>query len=183
VLVTAGLSETGRRNTSIETFFSGSDSWQVSRTPQQFGGLPLYAHLYLLADGSICYAGGHMDDGPADALRLDLTRDPASRHSMPFLTASGWRRDVRRCQAHLELGHLAGCVGHLLHGQAEPVPSKPDPLTAGPGDEFFGTPLLSGGARVVHDGSVLFGRCRLGAAPVRRWLRPVPGGPGRGKGP
>ena len=104
-----------------------------------------------------------MDDGPADALRLDLTRDPASRHSMPFLTASRWRRDVRRCQAHLELGHLAGCVGHLLHGQAEPVPQKPDPLTAGPGDEFFGTPLLSGGVRVVHDGSVLFGRYRLGA--------------------
>ena len=31
VLATAGLSETGRRNTSIETFFPGSDSWQVSQ--------------------------------------------------------------------------------------------------------------------------------------------------------
>ena len=86
VLVTAGLSETGRRNTSIETFFPGSNAWQVSRTPQQFGGLPLYAHLYLLADGSICYAGGHMDDGPADALRLDLTRDPVVVTPLPGLS-------------------------------------------------------------------------------------------------
>jgi hypothetical protein len=86
VLATAGLSETGRRNTSIETFFPGSDSWQVSGTPQQFGGLPLYAHLYLLADGSICYAGGHMDDGPADALRLDLTRDPVVVTPVPDLS-------------------------------------------------------------------------------------------------
>jgi Domain of unknown function (DUF1929)/Concanavalin A-like lectin/glucanases superfamily/Galactose oxidase, central domain len=86
VLVTAGLSETGRRNTSIETFFPGSNSWQVSRTPQQFGGLPLYAHLYLLADGSVCYAGGHMDDGPADALRLDLSRDPVVVTPLPGLS-------------------------------------------------------------------------------------------------
>ena len=86
VLVTAGLSETGRRNTSIETFFPGSDSWQVSKTPASFGGLPLYAHLYLLADGSVCYAGGHMDDGPADALRLDLTRDPVVVAPLPGLS-------------------------------------------------------------------------------------------------
>src|ERR1700736_1174273 len=86
VLVTAGLSETGQRNTSIETFFPGSDAWQVSRTPRQFGGLPLYAHLYLLADGSVCYAGGHMDDGPAGALRLDLTRDPVVVTAVPGLS-------------------------------------------------------------------------------------------------
>ena len=86
MLVTAGLSETGRRNTSIETFFPGSDPWQVSRTPQQFGGSPLYAHLYLLADGSICYAGGHMDDAGADALRLDLTRDPVVVTPLPGLS-------------------------------------------------------------------------------------------------
>ena len=86
VLATAGLSETGRRNTSIETFFPGSDSWQVISTPPSFGGLPLYAHLYLLADGSVCYAGGHMDDGPADALRLDLTRDPVVVTPLPGLS-------------------------------------------------------------------------------------------------
>jgi len=86
VLATAGLSEKGRRNTSIETFFPGSDSWQVSKTPASFGGLPLYAHLYLLADGSVCYAGGHMDDGPADALHLDLTRDPVAVAPLPGLS-------------------------------------------------------------------------------------------------
>jgi hypothetical protein len=86
VLVTAGKSETGQRNTSIETFFPGSNSWQVSGTPPFFGGLPTYAHLYLLADGSICYAGGHMDDRPADALRLDLARDPVAVTPVPGLS-------------------------------------------------------------------------------------------------
>jgi hypothetical protein len=98
--------------------------------------------------------------------RAKIPRTPAAaanRHSTPFLTARGWRRAVRRYQAHLELDHLTGRVGHLLHGQAEPVPTKPDPLTAGPGDEFFGTPLLFGGVRVVHDRSVPFGRYRPGA--------------------
>jgi hypothetical protein len=37
-----------------------------------------------------------------------------------------------------------------LHGQAEPVPEKPDPLTAGPPDQFFGLSQLSG---VRQDGS------------------------------
>src|SRR5258708_13840207 len=94
VLVTAGLSETGRRNTSIETFFPGSNSWQVSRTPQQFGGLPLYAHLYLLADGSICYAGGHMDYGPAAALPLVPTRDPPIWTPLPRLSQATARAPI-----------------------------------------------------------------------------------------
>src|SRR5690348_7497362 len=87
----------------------------------------------------------------------------ANRQSAPFLTAHGWRRTAGRCQAHLELDHLAGRAGHLLHGQAEPVPKEPDPLTAGPADQFFGTPLLFAGVRVVHDRSVPFGRYWLGA--------------------
>src|SRR5215470_1878534 len=47
--------------------------------------------------------------------------------------------------------HGDGCVVHLAHGHAEPVPEKPDPLTAGPGDQFFGPPhLLFGDVRAVH---------------------------------
>jgi len=40
-------------------------------------------------------------------------------------------------------------------------------------------PVLSGGVRVVHDGSVLFGRCR----PARRWLGLVREVRGRGAPP
>jgi hypothetical protein len=79
VLAAGGFDEGGAatRNPSLETFFHHSDSWQLVAMPSGFGGLPLYAHLYLLADGSVCYAGGHQDDGPAAPLRLDLTRSPA----------------------------------------------------------------------------------------------------------
>jgi hypothetical protein len=80
VLATAGLDEnaTGTRNTTAESFFPSTNYWQPLALPPGFGGLPLYAHLYLLADGSVFYAGGHMDDGPAAPLRLDLTRSPAT---------------------------------------------------------------------------------------------------------
>jgi hypothetical protein len=78
VLAAGGLDENGTRNPSLETFFHHSDSWQPVAMPGGFGGLPLYGHLYLLADGSVFYAGGHMDDGAAAPLRLDLTRTPAT---------------------------------------------------------------------------------------------------------
>src|ERR1700682_502803 len=78
VLAAAGLDENGHPNQSLETFFHHSDYWQQVAMPGGFGGLPLYAHLYLLADGSVFYAGGHMDDAPAAPLGLDLTRSPAT---------------------------------------------------------------------------------------------------------
>ncbi|MGH3869686.1 MAG: galactose oxidase-like domain-containing protein [Pseudonocardiaceae bacterium] len=88
VLAAAGLDEsaTGTRNTTVESFFPAADYWQPLAMPPGFGGLPLYAHLYLLADGSVCYAGGHMDDGPAAPLRLDLTRSPATITPVAGLT-------------------------------------------------------------------------------------------------
>jgi Domain of unknown function (DUF1929)/Concanavalin A-like lectin/glucanases superfamily len=79
VLVAAGLDETGHgRNHTLETYYAAPNRWQTLAMPPDLHQLPLYAHLYLLADGSICYAGGHMDDGPAAPLRLDLTRSPAT---------------------------------------------------------------------------------------------------------
>jgi len=80
VLAAAGLDENaaGVRNATLETFFPAADFWQPLQMPPGFGGLPLYAHVYLLANGSVFYAGGHMDDGPAAPLRLDLTRNPAT---------------------------------------------------------------------------------------------------------
>lgn len=88
VLAAAGLDESaaGTRNTTVESFFAASNHWQPLAMPPGFGGLPLYAHLYLLADGSLCYAGGHMDDGPAAPLRLDLTRSPATVTPLPGLS-------------------------------------------------------------------------------------------------
>jgi len=86
VLAAGGLDEGGTRNPSLETFFHHSDYWQQVAMPGGFGGLPLYGHLYLLADGSVFYAGGHMDDGPAAPLRLDLTQSPATTTPVPGLS-------------------------------------------------------------------------------------------------
>ncbi len=88
VLAAAGLDESGAgiRNATAESFFATADFWQPLAMPAAFGGLPLYAHLYLLADGSVFYAGGHMDDGAAAPLRLDLTRSPATLTTVGGLT-------------------------------------------------------------------------------------------------
>ncbi len=41
------------------------------------GGLPLYAHLFLMADGRVFFSGGRMDDGPEiGPCILDLDHDP-----------------------------------------------------------------------------------------------------------
>src|SRR5205807_5982914 len=84
-LASAGFDEHGHgdRNTSLETFFHRADYWQTLAMPAGFGGVPLYAHMYLLADGSVFYAGGHQDDDPAPPLRLDLTRSPATVTGVP----------------------------------------------------------------------------------------------------
>ncbi len=79
-LAAAGLDENahGLRNKTFETFFHPADYWQQLSLPAGFDGVPLYAHLYLLADGSVFYAGGHMDDDQQAPVRLDLTRSPAT---------------------------------------------------------------------------------------------------------
>jgi hypothetical protein len=84
-LAAAGFDEHahGARNRSLETFFHHADYWQPAPTPPGFVGVPLYAHLFLLADGSVFYSGGHQDDDPAPPLRLDLTRSPATVTAVP----------------------------------------------------------------------------------------------------
>jgi hypothetical protein len=88
-LVAAGFDEHahGDRNKTLETFFHQADYWQPAAMPPGFEGLPLYAHMYLLADGSVFYAGGHQDDAPAAPLRMDLTRSPAAVTKVPAPSA------------------------------------------------------------------------------------------------
>jgi len=79
VLAAAGLDETGHGvNNALDSYFIASDRWQQLAMPHKLE-LRSYAHLYLLADGSVCYAGGHMDDAPLDPFCLDLTRSPATK--------------------------------------------------------------------------------------------------------
>src|SRR6516225_7096449 len=68
-------------------------------------------------------------------------------------------------QAHLQLDEPPGRVVHLAHGQAEPVPEQPEPLTAGPGDQLFG-----GLRRLFGDVGLVHGSSRsVRAVPARWW--------------
>jgi len=78
------------------------------------------------------------------------TADDATKASWRVENIASEVAELSR-QAHLQLEHPPARVVHLTHGQAEPVPEKPEPLTAGPGDQFFGAlRLVAGGMGVVH---------------------------------
>ena len=116
VLAAAGLDEhaVGVRNATLESFFSIADFWQPLLMPASFSGLPLYAHLYLLTNGSVFYAGGHMDDGPTPPLRLDMTRSPATVTPVDGIS----RLDARDQCASVLLFHPASIQKVMMIGGA-----------------------------------------------------------------
>lgn len=79
ILAACGLNEDSVVNTALEVYAAASDTWQELATPPapRWSGLPLYAHLFLLADGRVFFTGGRMDDPmPVGPAVLDLTRSP-----------------------------------------------------------------------------------------------------------
>ena len=64
VLAASGLNEDGNLNDTIEVYSPQADTWQTLHLPPHFPGLPLYAHLFLMADGRILFTGGQVE-GPA----------------------------------------------------------------------------------------------------------------------
>ncbi len=63
VLAASGLNEDGNLNDTIEVYSPQADTWQALHLPPHFPGLPLYAHLFLMADGRILFTGGQVE-GP-----------------------------------------------------------------------------------------------------------------------
>jgi hypothetical protein len=62
------------------------DKWAHLHPPQNFVGLPFYAHLFVLADGRVFFSGGRMDDGrPQQAGVLDLAQQPVGFRPVPAL--------------------------------------------------------------------------------------------------
>src|SRR4030095_13627078 len=58
--------------------------------PNGFPGLPLYAHLFLMADGRIFFDGGRMDDElPVNPAILDLSHDPLHITNVDGLEGGG----------------------------------------------------------------------------------------------
>jgi hypothetical protein len=74
VLAATGLDEHGGGGSRavMEIYDPDVDTWTEIAFPQGFLGLPLYAHLFLLADGRIFFSGGRMDDDlPVDPFVFD----------------------------------------------------------------------------------------------------------------
>ena len=87
ILATTGLTETGDdHNDAVEFFDPTVDAWTARQVVAGFPGLPLYAHLFLLADGRVFFSGGRMDD-PLDVepCLLDIAEDPIPAVPVPDL--------------------------------------------------------------------------------------------------
>jgi len=67
VLAVSGLDVDGNLNTTVEVYSPDANSWQALHLPGNFPGLPLYAHLLLMADGRLLFTGG-LVEGPDVAL-------------------------------------------------------------------------------------------------------------------
>lgn len=76
VIATSGLDEHGKATEAIERIANpDADAWSPSRSFM----LPLYPHLFLLADGRVLYTGGKMDTpGTSDPLVFDPLQPSAA---------------------------------------------------------------------------------------------------------
>jgi hypothetical protein len=93
VVAASGLTEhAGQHNETLEVYSPAQDTWQVRHFAQGFPGLPLYAHLFLLADGRLLFDGGRMDDDlQVDPCLIDLTANPLQTIPVPGMTGGGMR--------------------------------------------------------------------------------------------
>src|SRR5512134_678636 len=78
ILAATGLNEEGNgHNQALEIYDAPTDTWEERHFVGGFPGLPLYAHLFLMADGRIFFSGGRMDDPlNVQPCIFDLTQDP-----------------------------------------------------------------------------------------------------------
>lgn len=97
VLAASGLAEDGGLNTGIEIFDPAAETWQPLPVPPHdaFAGLPLYAHLFLLADGRLFFTGGRTDDpSPVSPCLIDLAADPVHVTAVGGLRSPGTRNQA-----------------------------------------------------------------------------------------
>ncbi|MGP4046141.1 galactose oxidase-like domain-containing protein [Streptomyces sp. 2A115] len=128
VLATTGLDESGAgHNQTLETYSPATDSWQVTNLEHGFPGLPLYAHLFLMADGRVFFSGGRMDD-PLDVEPgiLDLAHNPVQVVAVPDLFVP----DMRNQSASVILPPAQDQRVMVIGGGPVGIPDKTDATDA-----------------------------------------------------
>jgi Domain of unknown function (DUF1929) len=93
-LAATGLTEdfANPHNPTLEIYDPAANAWQVLHFDGGFPGLPLYAHLFLLADGRIFFDGGRMDDELAvDPCIINLDHQPVVTTTVFGMAGGGMR--------------------------------------------------------------------------------------------
>ena len=93
-LAATGLTEdfANPHNNTLEIYDPAANAWQMLHFDGAFPGLPLYAHLFQLADGRLLFDGGRMDDElPVDPCLIDLTHHPVHTAVVPGMAGGGMR--------------------------------------------------------------------------------------------
>ncbi len=126
ILAVSGKNDTnGDLNAEFELYDPALDQWVHLHPPQNFVGLPFYAHLFVIADGRVFFSGGRMDDGrPQAAGILDLGHQPVGFQGVPALLEGYMRNQsasvllppAQRQQVMIIGGgpgmEMAGATGH-----------------------------------------------------------------------
>jgi hypothetical protein len=93
-LIATGLTEdlTNPHNNTMEIYDPAANNWHALHFDGGFPGLPLYAHIFLMADGRIVFDGGRMDDGlQVDPCIIDLTHNPVHITGVLGMAGGGMR--------------------------------------------------------------------------------------------
>ena len=93
-LAATGLTEdaTNPHNNTIEIYDPAANTWQLFHFHDGFPGLPLSAHLFLLADGRLFFDGGRMDDElQVDPCIIDLRQHPVKTTPVFGMDGGGMR--------------------------------------------------------------------------------------------
>jgi hypothetical protein len=79
-------------NQPIEIYSAVTDTWEEHEFAPGFPGVPLYGHLFLLADGRILFDGGRMDDErEVEPCIIDFTKHPIETVPVPGGSGGGLR--------------------------------------------------------------------------------------------
>jgi hypothetical protein len=93
-LAATGLTEdfANPHNRTLEIYNPATNTWQLLHFDNAFPGLPLYAHLFQLADGRLFFDGGRVDDDlPVDPCLIDLTHNPVTTTPVFGMAGGGMR--------------------------------------------------------------------------------------------